>query len=252
VNRATLREHLVTTRIAGTVATPRDNNLRAMRRLAAGDEPSWFGIRRARDYSFEDVLSIMVERCGVHPDASYTEGPDTIDPDLTLDALDAMATRLGKAARSRERVFVATGHPIGVMAIHGPVARALRETGCELLTHEPGIPVEYDGRRHNLRYVGGVAAVSWHGLLRHTHSAVPMRTLLDRGLDPDLVLADHGWAGAAGEAGLDVMGFADCNDPALFVGAAEGKVGVVVPLDDNVRTRLYQPITRMLLDAITG
>jgi hypothetical protein len=77
-----------------------------------------------------------------------------------------------------------------------------------------------------------------------------MRLLLERGLAPDLVMADHGWAGAAGQAGLDAMGFADCNDPALFVGEVEGKVRVVVPLDDNVRTRHYGPITAMLVDAI--
>jgi hypothetical protein len=252
VSRAQLREHLIRTRVAGTVATPRDNNLRAMRRLAAGDEESWFGIERSRDYSFDEALAIMVERCGVHPDPSYAEGPDTIDPDLTLDALEAMATRLTKSARARERVFFATGHPIGLMAIHGPVLRALREAGCDVLTPEAGLSYEDDGRHRNVRYVGGVAATSSHGLLRHTHSAVPMRLLLDRGLAPDLVMADHGWAGAAGQAGIDTMGFADCNDPALFVGELEGKVRVVVPLDDNVRTRHYEPITRMLVEAIGG
>ena len=40
---------------------------------------------------------------------------------------------------------------------------------------------------------------------------------------PDLVVADHGWAGAAGEAGIDAIGYADCNDPALFVGEAEAR-----------------------------
>ena len=252
MSRSKLREHLIRTRVAGTVATPRDNNLAAMRRLAAGDEHSWFGIERARDYSFDEVLAIMVARCGVHPDPAYAEGPDTIDPDLTLDALEAMATRLTKAARGRERVFFATGHPIGVMAIHGPVLRALRDAGCDVLTPEAGMRFEYDGQHRDLRYVGGVAALSSLGVLRHTHSALPMRRLLERGLAPDLVMADHGWAGAAGQAGIDTLGFADCNDPALFVGEAEGKVRVVVPLDDNVRTRLYEPITRMLVEEIGG
>ena len=58
---------------------------------------------------------------------------------------------------------------------------------------------------------------------------------------PDLVIADHGWAGAAGQAGITSVGFADCNDPALFVGEAEGKVAVSVPLDDNVAPHLLRP-----------
>ena len=37
------------------------------------------------------------------------------------------------------------------------------------------------------------------------------------------------------------VGFADCNDPALFVGEAEGKVAVSVPLDDNVAAAPVRP-----------
>ncbi len=65
---------------------------------------------------------------------------------------------------------------------------------------------------------------------------------------PDLVVADHGWAGAAGQAGIDTVGFADCNDPALFVGEAEGRVLSCVPLDDNVDPRHYPPLTAYLLE----
>ena len=64
---------------------------------------------------------------------------------------------------------------------------------------------------------------------------------------PDLVIADHGFAGAAGAAGLLVVGFADCNDPALFMGEAEGRVDVAVPLDDNVQPDLYEPVTAFLV-----
>ena len=107
--------------------------------------------------------------------------------------------------------------------------------------------------RH-IRYVGGVAVASDMGNLNHTHSAQPMRGLLAALQDsgealPDLVVADHGWAGAAGQAGVTAVGFADCNDPALFVGEAEGLVAVSVPLDDNVPPHRYAPMTAYLLDA---
>jgi hypothetical protein len=60
-------------------------------------------------------------------------------------------------------------------------------------------------------------------------------------------MADHGWAGAAGQAGIDTVGFADSNDPALFAGAAEAKIAVCVPLDDNVLPHHYAPLTSYLL-----
>jgi hypothetical protein len=65
---------------------------------------------------------------------------------------------------------------------------------------------------------------------------------------PDLVVADHGYAGAAGQAGVSTVGFADCNDPALFVGQAEGKLEVAVGLDDNVLPHHYAPVSDFLLD----
>jgi hypothetical protein len=113
-------------------------------------------------------------------------------------------------------------------------------------------------RRHSeelreIRYVADVAMVSNRGELCHTHSARPMREMLAAlarvgEAPPDLVFADHGWAGAAGEAGVSVVGFADSNDPAMFLGAEEGRIAVAIPLDDNVAPHLYGPLTAYLLD----
>jgi hypothetical protein len=258
--REELRRHLVETRIAGEVATTRENNLRNFRRLADRDPVAMFGVEPAGEWSFADVLVLMAERCGVSPDEAYLEGVDYIDPERTIDALDAMAARLASAAEQREPVLVATGHPTGLLAIHLEVARALAAAGCPLLT--PAAGWSYDitrlGRpeRREVRYVGGVAMLAHRGELKHTHSPRAMRAMLEQ-LDaqgdpaarPALVVADHGWAGAAGQAGIDAVGFADCNDPALFVAEAERKVLVSVPLDDNVAPHLYAPLTAYLLAA---
>jgi hypothetical protein len=256
--RTELVKHLVAYRIAGNVATPRDNNLRNYRRLAARI-PEWtFGLTFRRRWSFEDVLAMMAERVGVDPDPAYTVGGDYIDPELTVDALDRMAQRLRAAAAVREPVLFATGHPPMLLAIHQALAMALRRAGCPVLMPAAGERVSVDvyggpPRPGQIVYIGGVAMFATYASLRHTHSPTPMNLMvsaLDAAGDrrPGLVIADHGWAGAAGEAGIDAVGFADSNDPALFAGEVEGKIAVSVPMDDGINPAHYGPVTRYLLD----
>lgn len=253
MDRPRLREHLIVSHLAGLVATSRADNLKAIRQLLVTDDVDngWLGVLPARHYSFYDVLRLVSERCGIHADPAVSEGTDSIDPDLTLDAIEATGARLAQAARRKERVFAGTGHPIGVSGIYGPVLAALRRAGCQLLTPQAGLRVDCDGGR-TLRYADGVALLSRHGFVRHSHSPAPMQELLAGGLEPDLVIGDHGWAGAAGRAGCDVIAFADSNDAAIFVAAEEGSVHVVVPLDDNLRGTVYRPITEALVAAIGG
>lgn len=245
--RDELVAHLVATRIAGDVATPRESNLKALWRLSRGDPHSWFGLRPGRPWSYEELVAVMVERCGIDPDLQHVEGGDRIDPELTVAALDEARVQIRAAAAERRDVFLATGHPAGVLAIHLRVAAYLRESGCRLLEPGAGTRVQYADRRREIRYVAGVAVLSDRGELNHTHSAVPMQRLLAGGMQPGLVMADHGWAGAAGEAGLEVVALADCNDPALFAGASTGRVRVVVPLDDNVLPHHYDLLSDYLL-----
>jgi len=58
---------------------------------------------------------------------------------------------------------------------------------------------------------------------------------------PDLVFADHGFAGAAIEAGVDTISIADVNDPAPIVAKWQGRTDLVVVMDDNVQPEDYWP-----------
>ena len=252
--REALRRHLLAARIAGDVATPRDDNLRNMGRMAEGRPGYDFGLVPAREWTPDEVLGVMVRRVGVQPDPAYREGPDTIDPELTLTALERVRDRVALAARRRERVLLATGHPTGILVLHLAVAAALRRAGAEVLVPVPDWTWPWEGgpagggRARHVRAIAGVHVLASGGELLHTHAPEPGRALLDElrsagAAPPDLVVADHGWAGAAAEAGIDTLALADCNDPALFVAEAEGKPVVTVPLDDNVRPQLYDPVS---------
>lgn len=271
--RDELREHLVRTMIAGDVATPRQNNLLHYRRMAAGNPYYQFGLELKPSWTERAVLEMMVERCGVDPDPAHVSGDDTIDPEITLGTLEAMGDRIGLAARRREDVVIATGHPATLTPLYQAVARALAESGCRVLTPAAGWHYDVESglggsdRRRIVYAEGGVAMLEDDdGRTHHTHDPYPMEAMLrqlagpesadtapggsageDSAVWPDLAIADHGWAGAAGQAGIDTVGFADCNDPALFAGAAEGKIAVVVPLDDGVSPHHYAPLTAYLL-----
>jgi hypothetical protein len=248
--RSELIDHLVASRIAGDVATSRASNLANIDKMLAREPEYWFGLELDQPWSFDDVLKVLVARVGIDADVTRTTGTDRIDPQLCVDALDAAAELIGRVARDGGRVLLATGHPTGILALHLPIARRLVEAGCEVLTPADGDWVEVIGERRRIRYLAGVATIGTGGDLMHTHSPEPMRHLLgELDVAPDLVIADHGWAGAAAQAGVTTVGFADTNDPALFVGAEEGKVAVAVPLDDNVLPAAYGPVATYLLAA---
>ncbi|MFN2613597.1 MAG: phosphatase, partial [Actinomycetota bacterium] len=98
-------------------------------------------------------------------------------------------------------------------------------------------------------YHDGVGTLMAGADLIHAHDAWPMEALLQE-VTPSVVLADHGWAGAAISAGLDVVCFTDVNDPAIAVAYDDGLVEAVVPLDDNLPPGEYAPLETYLTGRI--
>ncbi|MGK5631372.1 phosphatase [Streptomyces sp. URMC 123] len=259
-----LRTHLLATRLAGSVATPRETSLLSYRLFAAGDPRMLLGLDPEGAWGPGDLLRLMSDRCGVSADPSHVSGADTIDPDRTLHALAAFADRLGAAAAAREPVLFGTGHPHRLLGFYAALAAALSAAGCPVLT--PGqwrcvdITTRFGLRTHLLDYVRGVAFVRHPGGRDrgadrgvHTHSPLPVRIALAAAAQaggplPELVVGDHGWVCGAGQLGIDAMGLGDTDDPALFVAEAEGRVSVAVPLDDAVRSDYYRPLTRYVLN----
>ncbi|MEU5808220.1 phosphatase [Streptomyces sp. NPDC047718] len=259
-----LRAHLLAARLAGPVATSREESLRSYRLFAARDPRVLLGLDPERCWGERDLLGLMAEKCGVSADPAHVSGPDVIDPERTLAALRAFAERLRAAAAARSPVLFGTGHPHRLLAFYASLARAMSAAGCDVLTPAQGVSVDmatrFGVRTHTLDYVRGVALVREPGVRppgsatgAHTHSPLPVRIALGAlaeagGPLPELVIGDHGWVCGAGQLGVEAIGLADTDDPALFVGEAEGRVSVAVPLDDAVRADYYRPLTRYLLD----
>lgn len=259
-----LRAHLVAAGLAGAVATSREKNLASYRLFAAGDPRVTLGVEPDRRWGERELLRLMAERCGVSGDPAYRSGGDVIDPERTVRALDAFAARLGAAAARGAPVLFGTGHPHRLLGFYATLAAAMSAVGCTVLTPAQGrcvdITTRFGLRTYNLEYVRGVALmrkpqVEGAGCEpgAHTHSPLPVRVALGAAADgdgplPELVVGDHGWVCGAGQLGIEAIGPADTDDPALFVGEAEGWVSVAVPLDDGVRSDYYRPLTRYVLN----
>ncbi|MGC9541721.1 phosphatase [Streptomyces sp. UG1] len=259
-----LRAHLLAARLAGVVGTSRERSLRSYRLFAARDPRVLIGLDPEGAWGLPEVVALMAEKCGVSADPEYVSGHDVIDPELTLTALDAFADRLAAVAQRRAPVLLGTGHPHRLLGFYAALADALSAAGCAVLTPAHGrsvdITTRFGLRTYNLDYVRGVALVREAGAPStgretgaHTHSPLPVRTALAAAAEvggplPELVIGDHGWACGAGQLGFEVIGPADTNDPALFVGEAEGSVSVAVPVDDGVRSDYYLPLTRYVLN----
>ncbi|MFG2594015.1 phosphatase [Streptomyces sp. NPDC048438] len=259
-----LRAHLLAARLAGPVATPRETSLRSYRLFAARDPRVLLGLDPDRAWGERDLLRLMADKCGVSDDPDHVSGPDVIDPERTLAALDAFAERLSGAAERQAPVLFGTGHPHRLLGFYAGLADALSAAGCAVLTPAQGrcvdITTRFGVRTYNLDYVQGVALVREPGVRApgsatgaHTHSPLPVRAVLEeavnaRGALPELVVGDHGWVCGAGQLGIEAIGLADTDDPALFVGEAEGRVSVAVPVDDGVRSDYYRPLTRYVLN----
>jgi hypothetical protein len=264
VTAAELRAHLLTARLAGAVGTTREESLRSYRLFAARDPRLLIGLDPERVWDERGLLALMADRCGVSADPAHTFGHDVIDPERTLAALDAFAERLAVAAERGGPVLFGTGHPHRLLGFYAALADALSAAGCAVLTPAQGrcvdITTRFGLRTHNLDYVRGVGLVRGATAQRpgcepgaHTHSPLPVRTALAAAADaggplPELVIGDHGWVCGAGQLGFEAAGPADVNDPAPFVGEAEGTVFLAVPLDDGVRSDYYLPLARYVLN----
>lgn len=250
-----LLAHLVAARLAGQVDTPTSSSLTNAARLVAGDPDCTLGLSDWKDVTYDDVLAALRSFGAAaldpeHPADGY------IDPEATLAQIRNQARLLAAfVGAGGGRVLLATGHPI-LLPHYGQLAAALTDAGCDLLAPLEGKQdrlTSPDGRPCEIAYVAGVAALAFDGNPQHTHRSLYMEAMLaalDGTAIVDLVIADHGFAGAAIEAGLPTVSIADVNDPALPLAAVRGRTDGVLLIDDGKPPSSFLPVTEAILDGV--
>ena len=250
--------HLVSARLAGRVATPTSGSLRNAARLVEGDPDCTMGLSDWRDADLGEVLAAVHAAGGRELDPEAAEHPDGgyIEPTAALRGIDNHRRALAEfVAAGGGRVLVATGHP-SLLRHYGALAGALAAAGCAMVRPLEGMEnvlTTPEGRPCSIGYVEGVAVLAYDGHEHHTHRSLYMEAMLDAigGRDGvDLVIADHGYAGAAIEAGIDTLSIADVNDPALPLAQARGRTTGVLLIDDGLDASLFVPVTRAVLAGV--
>ena len=232
----------------------RSGTIQKIDKLLAGDPDATFGLSGVEDHTAQEVLSFMSGLTGCPGDLSDVDCDDWIDPDLTIAGIVAAAERLRDAARRGETLLVVTGHPTGMLEHHIRVVDSYTAAGGKILRlrEDEPLPIGGRGRTREVRYTGGVGCLADWGQLLHTHRSEAMEALLEAQPWPDLVLGDHGFAGAAIEQGIPTIAVMDINDHALAVAHAQGRDVTIVPMDDNRLPHLYEPSWSLFDEIISG
>jgi hypothetical protein len=244
--RAELEAALLAGKVAGVAGHSADDVRRNARLLLEGDPDKQFGLSGIpASVTLDRVLALVADAAGSPVDRHNPASDVWISPDRVLAAAEAMGDRLAEAARSCSTLLLATGHPGDLVRLYGAIGSLAVAHGARIVQPANADSWRDPGRDHDWRiaYRDGVGMVTDGLRPRHTHSPDPMLRLL-RAADPppDLVLADHGFAGAAIERGIPTVSIADVNDPALLVARSLQRTEVVICFDDHVASDAYWPV----------
>ena len=222
-----------------------ENNLYKINLLLECDGDHTFGMEALlRDVSFEEAYDAVAGHTGNPPDKEENPGRGCIDPARTAAGLLEAGERIRAVAEAGGSFVFATGHPGALLSYYLGLAQWVEVLGGEVLT------ARTQGRYKRgsiLDWVGPVGVLGNGASLWHTHSADPMRDLLQELGAVDLVVADHGFAGAAIVAETPTVAVMDTNDPALAVVAQRGADLTVVPMDDNRPQTSYGAALEVLM-----
>ncbi len=239
-----IERRLTKLRLAGPeLSHSRQNNLDAVQRLSKLDPYVSFGIRRVIEYveqnslNAEDLLQIVAGITKCSKDVSYTQGRGYISPGSTLKGLKAGALTLRRVASQGGAVVFATGHPGAMIDYYTELADLVRKLGGRVLDLARGQLVFQGDDRDQVRVVDSVNSIAFLSdtcSALHAHDSRPMELMLDEAERlPDLVVADHGFAGEAINRNIPVVAVMDTNDPGLAVAKHLGANLVLIPMNDN-------------------
>jgi hypothetical protein len=234
--RRKLHKSMVEAGISGPILAHDENgNRQAIARMIKLDPYFTFGIHAVEEaikagLSHDRVNKVMADALGISGERFGQEGASYISPDRTVERCGEMLKAVDETIAARQHIMLATGHPGSLLEFYLTLGQYIDRNGGRLFRLKDSIKISSN---YWVDSVSGVVMVSDLGTLLHTHDFEPMRLAIKESENVGLVVADHGFAGAAINAGIKTVGLHDVDDPAIPVAACLGKDVIAVPMNDN-------------------
>jgi hypothetical protein len=236
-----LREVLKRSHAAGrSLRFGRDEVTGIMRRVEQGAPSSLLGLPAFTGLTREQIAAAVELIYGWEGDGPRAR----IAPARTVDGFTVAVTRLLEVARGGGRLAFATTRPAALLQLYRRLAARAAAEGAEVLGGDETVGFGPTGRR--IRWVDHVAVLTDGAALLADDGVEAAEEWLFTLAFPDLVIADHSYAGVASASGLEVVAFADLDAVALAVASWQGRAVRVVPLDDRRPPAAYAGLLDLL------
>jgi len=236
-----LREQLKQRHVAGrSTRFGRDEVLGTMRRVEQGAPSALCGLPTFPGLTRVEVAAAVEVVFGWEGDGPRAR----IAPARTVDGFTAAVLRILEVARGGGRLAFATAPPAALLQLYRRLAARAGAEGAEVLAGDETVGFGPAGRR--VRWVDQVAVLTDGAALLADDGVEAAEEWLFALAHPDLVVADHSYAGVASARGLEVVAFADLDAVALAVAAWQGRAVRVVPLDDRRPPTSYAGLLDLL------
>ena len=241
-----LREQLKQHHVAGrSMRYGRDEVLGTMRRIEHGAPSALCGLAPFTGLARAQIAAAVEFVYGWEGDGPRAR----IAPSHTIDGFTAAATRVLEVARGGGRLAFATARPAALLQLYRRLAARAAAEGAEVLAGEESSSFGPSGRR--IRWIDQVAVLTDGAALLADDAVDAAEEWLFTLARPDIVVADHVYAGVASSSGLEVVAFADLDAVALAVAAWQGRAVRIVPLDDRRPPVAYAGLLD-LLESLTS
>jgi hypothetical protein len=235
--RETLKHHHVAGR---SQRYGRDEVMGVMRRVEQGTPNALCGLPTLPELTREHVAAAVEAIYGWEGDGPRAR----IAPGHTVDGFTAAVMRVLEVARGGGRVAFATARPAALLQLYRRLAARAAAEGAAVLGGDETASFGPAGRR--VRWIDHVAVLTDGASLLGDDVVEAAEEWLFALARPDLVVADHSYAGVACAAGLEVVAFADLDAIAVAVASWQGRAVRIVPLDDHRPPAAYAGLLDLL------
>lgn len=188
-----------------------------------------------------NIQECAIEVFGVEPEQQKV----FIDPELTMIAITEACELISNAAHKNAKIVFASSRPAATLPLFIELVAMAKESGAQILeSFNNTSSLVADGRKdRHLTWCGSVAVLSDGKSLLSTDDAKAADDLLFHLPRPDLVVADHIFAGAALTNGHKTVAFTGLNSLAVAVASLPEKSCIAIPVS------LDQPSTHYAIIA---